>query len=602
MTTSSTPSRLTPTIVATPGQRTMTTVISGEAPVQIGRRYFWLDGSVVLYGRAVLDTQGLATVLPSGVGSWDIARLAKWWADGARDVGALYVWDESQDWAACLPDPLGGALAFHMNHTGLQAVSTDVQGLVDYARDAGAPLQKSPLFQAERILFGNGSLVHSSYEDVEVADPFEFIYVRHGAVMVRPYEHAFDLADWPLTDLFEATRQDLLTNVAALHQSPSDFRITHLTGGFDSRLVFGAIHELGLDDSFLYFCSGPPATRDRIVSDGLFRQFGLRRAESAGLSSAGSRNIAEMLLGPMFNSAGMMETGPNGREGSVSVTALGGGYGEVLRTFYGDRQWSKDGRTIDAQLVDENFMPKGTGVTRESARKHLHDRLVARLTGLLPKFDVDFLGDAYYTYSRNRYHIGQGSLIWSRIGARFDPLYSVAGFFLASRLTQKGRRSNVVGHDLMESFEPRLLQYPFDKERFNDDLLALRKRRPVRDLPTEGEITSVPTAVPGIVAEGPAAELMQELDILPTDSSPEARKAATDKANAMRMNFWQIYNLEPARALLRVAIERVQDNADVQQVFDLDQLRQIANTKEPRKPQIRNIYSGLSSILWLAVD
>ena len=575
---------------------------TSDTPVRIQPRSFWLDGSVVVGTRAVVTTSELADVLPAEAGTWELPQLASWWFRSARDVGALHILDEAQGWAACLPDPLGGALAFRLETPEFAAISTDLAALREQAAQRGVELKKSTLFQAERMLFGNGGLTATSYDSVETIDPFEYLSVRDGSVHRHRYQDLEALQKLSVPELFEALWQDVVQSTRAVTGSSHDQHIAHLTGGFDSRLLLAALMHEGLQDEVLFFCSGPTGSTDRVVADGLTRSLGLRRSSGGGLSPATASSTAERLLGPLFSSAGLSGTGPLGREREVSVTAFGGGYGGLLRTTYGNRQITSDGQHLDPDLLCKSYIPADRASIRPAAIEELSGRLEGTMSDLTTRFDLDFGGDAYYAYRRNRYHFGLGSMAWSRVGARFDPLYSVAGFFLSGRITQMARQSNVVGHDLMEFLHRDLLRYPFDYDRFSDDLLTLRKRPAPLSFPDERSIAFESSLTPSSDESSDLVELLETLGLreehVPT---PEERQKHLERANKIGVNYWHVASLAPAQKLLASALDRVGDAPHVEAFFDLDRIREL--TQHPTLPRasVRQVYSALGSLVWLGM-
>lgn len=573
-----------------------------EAPVRIQHRSFWLDGSVVIGSQAVVSTRELAGALPTEAGSWELPQLASWWFRSARDVGALHIFDEAEGWAACLPDPLGGALAFRLQTPAFTAVSTDLTALRAHAAERGVNLEKSTLFQAERMIFGSGGLVPSSFDAVETVDPFEYLSVRGGTAQIHQYQGLNEMRDKPVAELFEQLRSDIIESTHAVTRTSNNQHIAHLTGGFDSRLVLSALMHQGLQHDVLFFCSGPTGSTDRVVADGLTRSLNLRRSRGSGLSPAPATSTTERLLGPLFSSAGLNGTGPLGRERDVSVTAFGGGYGGLIRTVFGNRAVSSDGQRVDPTVLRKSFLPAGQSSIRPEAVEALASRLEATVSDMAQRYDLDFSADAFYAYRRNRHHFGQGSMAWSRVGARFDPLYSVAGFHLASRLTQSARQSNAVGHDLMEALNRDLLRYPFDRDRFTDDLLQLRKRPSPLKFPQERSLTFEDSAAP--TTDG-SSELVNLLDSLGMredyEPTPQERRKHLERANAIGVNYWHIASLAPAQQLLSSALDRVGNAGDVAEFFDLNRIRELTRPEVMPRPEVRQVYSALNSLVWLGL-
>lgn len=575
-----------------------------EEPVIRGSRRFWLDGSVILNGYCVKRTAELDETLPKVAESWSVEEIADWWSSGARNPGALFVEDTINSWSACLPDPLGGALAFSFSVQGKSFVSTSIVELAHSIEEHGITLEKEPLFQIERLMLGNGGLTPASYKGVQSLEPFQYFVLQGNQVFTKHYKVRENLQSASLLELFTILRSDVQSSVQAIADSNSQQVISHLTGGFDSRLVLSAVLNLGLSDRVNIFCSGPEGSTDRIIADGLTRQYGLKRVDGAGLTTAPTTNMSERLMGALFASGGITNTGPFGREIAVPVSAMGGGYGEVLRTFFGNRKITNARAQIDTSLLVSSYLP-----TANPKGSYLSPDAIAEISSLLrTKFDylshlyqdIDFIGDAFYTHNRNRYHIGQTSLLWSRVGSRFDPLYSVAGFELARRSTQHVRSANVVGHDLLESLKPDLLSWPFDYDRYSKDLLQLRKRREIRSWPqNDDKISFSKGLTPECETDSTFLSVLQQLNATEPKLSAAQRKAKVDEANGLGVNFWQVVYKETGQELLSSALEKTNGTA-LQGTVDNEYIHKLSTSNTLNKKQLRDLYSLGGIMAWLS--
>lgn len=575
-----------------------------DTPVVRGTKRFWLDGSVIFNGTCLRRTSHLDQVLPASAANWSINEIASWWSQSARNPGALYVEDASLGWSACLPDPLGGALAFSYRSSGLSLISTDIVELVRVAKIHGQTLTKDPLFQVERLMLGNGGLTNASYEGVKTAEPFQYFVMEGNQIFTRDYGLLATLEPYSLHELFQKLRSDVQSSVQAIADSDSKQVISHLTGGFDSRLVLASILDLGVQDRVKVFCSGPEGSTDRIVADGLTREYSLNRVNGAGLSSAPTTNMSERLMAPLFVSGGITNTGPFGRETSVPVSAMGGGYGEVLRTFFGNRYIMNSEGQIDNDMLVNSFMPSAKSANSYVSQEAVHQisvKLIEKFHFLSTLYeDSDFIGDAFYTHNRNRYHIGQTSLLWSRIGSRFDPLYSVAGFEISRRLTQQSRGSNVVGHDLMESFRADLLSWPFDYDRYSPELLALRKRQTAQAWPSEKTTIAFEEAIsPSVEADSPFLTKLRQINASEPVMSNAERKSKIAEANKLGVNFWQIVYKATGQELLRNSFEQSNGSA-LAGVIDTKYIQKLASAETLNKKELRDLYSLGGIISWLS--
>ena len=277
----------------------------------------WVEGGATFRGHVVGSSWEVGPDLMRASRS---AGFAESWAADAR--GSACCWVLGDGTVTALPDFFGGASLFHGRGAGSEFVSASLMELERWAQSAGRPLTKSTHFQAERILLGNGGLWPTSFDGVNRLEQFQHVVVTGAGIEHRPYALLRSLtgAARPVDDVLASIRQDVVANVTAIAASPAEHRIAHLTGGFDSRLVLGAILDGGLEDAFVFFTSGGIGTTDRTISDGLTGEFRLRRATGSGLSPAPPRDIRDRFLTPMRRAAGFMSGGPLGRERTRSST------------------------------------------------------------------------------------------------------------------------------------------------------------------------------------------------------------------------------------------------------------------------------------------
>ncbi len=386
-------------------------------------------------------------------------------------------------------------------------------------------------------------------------------------------------------------REDLLRGVEALAAAPASSRIAHLTGGFDSRLVLGGILECGLADRFDFFCSGSPESVDRAVADGLARTFGLRRVHGSGLAVDRVSGPAEQQLRLLRYTAGMSTVGPTGTERASDVVAAGGGYGELLRSFYGEalggqgsRPWDDGPALVEAVLGTQTDDPLLTS----AAKVALGERLSAVLRDIEASgVPADAVGDTFYSEVRNRYHMGATSLAWSRVGVRTNPLYSVHALTASRAVSALARRANVPGFDLLESLPGELSRYPFDRDRSSPEYRRQRRTRPpleFADGPLRWGVEPPPPADAGDSA--PVLDAGQ-------------RRTRLERATALGVHQWQSLHLEETQAALARAVERL-DFPGPTELVRLDYLRDLSRTTRWTRPRVRHVYGATSMLLWLA--
>ncbi|WP_146238833.1 hypothetical protein [Arthrobacter livingstonensis] len=551
----------------------------------------WLDGCVILDDRALLNSLDLANAVESQRSDID---FVEYWGHSARCSGAAYILNLASGTVKILPDPLGGCSLFRFESQGVSLLSTDLKSLVDVALLLSINLEKNMLFQLERISLGVGNLSGSPYEDVRIVDQFKYVVISGTGVSEEyydAYESFMDDGDGH-ADLLLRARAEILSNLKALSNITDVRKVCHITGGFDSRLVTAGLIELGQDNNFDFFCSGPDGTADRVVADGISVTFGLNRYSDSGLHAESVDSLEERFLLPMVESAGVSMTGPTGREVVADVAILGGGFGELLRSFYSklapEYSLGWEPMKLAKTLFGDNvFAPNrlfGSVVAQELTGK-LQERFKSLYDEGLPE---DFLGDSFYSRSRNRLHIGQNAMLWSRYGHRFDPLYSVAGFTLARRLPVSARGSNVIGFDIMDSFRGGLSGYPFDRERKNAAYLNLR--RPMAP-------KSFTSGVPNIVKLPRNPVVRNGTRHVRSAADMAVRSHNIKKANSIGVNFWQINDLSVTQGSVRGILEDL-DWHNLSPYLNREYIARIAREDLSSRQEIRDIYSVYSTLLW----
>lgn len=554
-----------------------------------GSRRAAIDGVPILGDRVVTPTEALTILAREST----LETAADSWGSHAKNPSALYLAEDAIG-VGVLPDPLGGALVFVWRAGRGTYVSSSVPAIVEAAALFGEHPRKSLEYQLERSLIGNGGLIPASYEEMEALPVSTWLLIDEDGLHERRYDSfQSDLQiDGSYSDLIAQARTDIIESMTAIASMPVEQRISHLTGGFDSRLILAAVQAAGLADRFSFFTSGPTGTPDRDISDLLSKHFGLTRTNDAGLSAYPPSGYREQVLEPMTNSGGITSTGPTGKEDRIEVAAVGGGYGEVLRSF--------NSRLLDKIEPDPetgNWEPKslGTalwgpyalkpgGLANDEATSRLLRRAADHFNDLQAlDSPLDQLGDLHYLAVRNRYHIGHSSMLWSRHGYRFDPLYSRAGAKLSRMLPIGPRAQNVVGFDLMTSFSDELAALPFDKPRFAGDF-SLYRRIPKQREYREGGFPTLPRS-----ARYPAPAL-------PPTSDADRRRFVAE-ANKFGVNYWQMAQLQPAQQGLRQALANI-DERELAGTLNLDYVRRLASSQPRNRAEIRHLHSVYAMLLW----
>lgn len=544
-----------------------------------------LVGNAIYGNEALLsDSQLVSAIEKSG----SIDRFIDSWGRRAKNPSASVIVDHAGGRVLILPDPLGGCIVFSYESGGTTFVSPDLESLVKAADSRGLKPKKSLTYQLERSVIGNGGLTSASYAGVEALRMMDYFQLDLGASgpLSYPVKRDYLSPGSSYSSVLDDYKQDILESLQAI-AAIDDYRIAHLTGGFDSRLVLAGIMHGQVESRFRYFCSGPVGTVDRDTADGLAASLGIIRTHNAGLSMDTPSSVEEKFLAPMTNSAGLTSSGPLGSEEYSGRVVAGGGYGGLLRSVYSTYVSSSLDQIAPDMIAEKLWGATAMatdGLMTQSSKEGIVERLAEALSELKDDgYEDDYLADAFYLTGRNRYHFGQTSMLWSKVGRRYDPLYSIHGPRLARMLPVHSRKTNVAGFDVMASMQPDLLGYPFDKYRFGGEYGTLRRIPPVKPFVSSSAKFETQTAK----VRRPVAAAVD----------PELRQKQVLLSRKMKVNFWQIESMAATQAGLDDLLRNL-DISDLGEAVNPDYVRLLAKRPLRTRPQIRHLYAVYSMLLW----
>ena len=209
-------------------------------------------------------------------------------------------------------------------------------------------------------------------------------------------------------------------------------------------------------------------------------------------------------------------------------------------------------------LMDK-LAPRAAGnghIFAESTLSSLGQKLFQEWQNLREQgHEHDSVGDVFYLSVRNRYHFGQNSMLWSRVGRRFDPLYSVSAATAATRLPLYSRQTNVLGFDVMESFGLNMEKYPFDTNRFTDAYKTLRRAPRQLEFSSAGPVRFDDSHQISYGGNVSLPSALERLAVASPTFTGDQRKAVVEKANKIGLNYWHIAKLEPAQKSLRAGLD-----------------------------------------------
>ncbi|PQZ68292.1 hypothetical protein CQ050_13640 [Achromobacter sp. MYb9] len=493
---------------------------------------------------------------------------------GANLRGSLCLYLHTHDTFHAFPDPLGAAMLYEYRSPRVWAHSSDLEALIEAVTHLGEEPKKSLEYLVEVIATGNGGFFPASYEDVATLPPFAYVSIDD----MNSYQGSYHCSDAffarpsNIADLFEEARSDLIQNVRAVAASGFGHRISHLTGGFDSRLILSAMMHEHLHDEFKFMCSGNTQMPDRRIAGELCGHVGIPLTNSDGtIKRAYAPGNA------MFGTFGMLRSDLP-ESALPDHVLMSGGYGECLRSFYGARNavmtapeatlQAIHGRTFAAEsrMLGPDFY--ATYVDR------FKDFSAGAVSDGLPR---DAVLDYMYAAKRNRYYVGLTSEYHSNMTPRVDPIYSVAAVKLGLFTPQAERAGNVQGLKMMASLQPELVGLPFDSDRITPTYESLH-----------GPVTRT-------AFNGRQPRFIQDDRITVSPSKP-ATKEQIQRAQEIKGSLLQIVHLQDVQAELKKLLAA--NRASISKVMDWTIVNRFLNPNLSNRNHIRTVFTMHDSLRW----
>lgn len=393
---------------------------------------------------------------------------------------ALYVRDSSGSYAI-LPDPIGAGLIFHYKKLGIEAISSDLGLLVDSLAEEGVVLAKSLAYLGILTATGSGGFGYAPYEGVEVLAPGLWVQAGKDGISFIPYTESSQIytGSESYESALEAIAAEIQDQVQAAANYEADYKISHLTGGIDSRLVLAALRSLDLADVFSYYSMGGKGVPDYDIAYGICGSLPAKMTAFGGyVEVSRARSWKETFIGSYEETSGVANTLGSVWSQKNSSLILSGGYGEFFKSFYNK---GEEAHSDPAVIAEQMFGQLGMGrnsrmcLLSEDFKNHLVTVLGKEIDeGLARGIRKDAVLDYRYMTGRNRFFVGEISRTLSHSVPRYDPLYSLQSARLALSLDGKTRNANVIGLDLMKKLDPVLASLPYDKDRLSGFYEELR--------------------------------------------------------------------------------------------------------------------------------
>lgn len=162
----------------------------------------------------------------------------------------------------------------------------------------------------------------------------------------------------------------------------------------------------------------------------------------------------------------------------------------------------------------------------------------------------------------------------------------------------EGRSLNVLGYDLLESFDPKLVEYEFDTPRFDSThFKGFRRTSKEKKLPARQEIRYQPVH----------DVLFQNTPVLPNTldqyivpdrkATAQERRTFVDQSNNLGVNYWQALHYSDAQDVLEKIITE-QLSTQISDFLNMDYIRSLSVGDRRTRTRIRDVYSALSLVSW----
>ncbi|WP_404290822.1 hypothetical protein [Glutamicibacter arilaitensis] len=489
-----------------------------------------------------------------------------------------------------LADPFGGCMVQRYKSDGKEYYASDLSTLKRRLASDSVTLKKSIEYIMSIGLMGNGGIVESPFMGVSVLKPYHYVQFDASGANEMQYRVETNLLDpsMKLEDSIDGFLNDLSLNVNAVSKDTASVKISQITGGMDSRLVLGGLIANELQDEFVYFVGGDDNSLDVRSARNLCSELGLTMTRYSGVDRSISPSGIDELTWPLLETNGVLQGSADPGLSANSNIILSGGYGEVLRSFYGKnrlpdlsnpqntfRQVYGEfglGNNTKPGLWSDDFV-ESTGLSLQNLIRE------SEQTGIRGTAQLDYL----YLSTRNRYFVGEISRSMSTYTRRFDPLYSPYLLSILSNSSMESRHSGELQISLLTRLSRDLVEIPFDTPRVSEDFaiakgLRLRKTSD-HGLPNfDGRRNAIPVRPSGILP-------------LPESNRLKAR------ALEINMPYHALRDAEFARIKLREFINE-SNSSLLSSYINISQFMAFLETPVKWKPQIRFLRRMGSHLAW----
>ena len=558
-----------------------------------------VHGFGIVRGRAVSQCEDLRQVLKTDETEADFRDLG----NSIKGSLTLYLADRESNYYI-LPDPWGGGLVFYWEDARYVVASSSLPDLITQLAMLGIRPKKSVGWLATLGVTGNGGIYDSPFEGVRVLDQFLFIRMsKTKGLEILSYESAqrtfsIDRSQARYAEALAEYTTEVAENIAALSEYPATHYLCHLTGGLDSRTVFSALSSTPYLKKYSIYTSGSDNTVDVKIARQVAAEAGVPFTRFSGLvPKLATRNAQENANWAMEETGGVISGPANiGLMENKSTIVLSGGYGEILRGFYGDFEPNQSAEAKIRWLTDALL---GIGAPSYSPFKNrgglfknsVIEQTRMRATGILKKHEelglpADTLPEFAYFSLRNRFYVGEITRSISQYALRADPLYAHSLFRLAFTKKRSERMNCFVQLDVARRFNQRLAALPYDKDRIGQDYVQY----------TVGSFSpqefSTGTQPHEVVITYPPARLV--------GNAAAIRISDQDRKRAEELRIPPRFVANEARNKSRITgLITGEYGSLIETIFNIDVLQAMLKSNRNNRPQLRTLELLANTFSWL---
>lgn len=480
-------------------------------------------------------------------------------------------------------DPLGGASVFYYFKNGVFACSSDMADLVNVLRLNGIHPAKSMDFITELLCTGTGGIFQSSYEDIFILDTHTYIKIYNGNIGFEKSGTKSIIFDNQYT--IEDARDEIQSNVNSILDCKEVMKIAHITGGYDSRLVFSALESESAKecshDNLYYACHGYNELLDKQVAKQICDTFDKTMVNNEGVLRSSERTNLKDTCGMSLDTPPLFRT--------RHEIIISGGFGETLRSTYSNSLLKCDkSEELSLSVIIEKAY--GSAIAGNEDNRIVSDDFYERFQNIATNKINDLMSshldiysalDYLYLSIRNRYFVGQISTNYSNVNPRLDPLYSPIGSSYALRMDAESRSKNFLGLELMNMFNPKLLNIPFEGRKIPEDF---RVKHDINVLDLN-------------LLASPQVREFPNLRLVPNTLLPKASPEHIKRANKLNAPLWQVVQMEATQKQLLALLNEI-GKKEVSRCFSWKYLHRICKNELNSRVHLRRLYAVYDALSW----